>query len=250
MVQHQDSNQEELPFITHLIELRARLLRSIITILTITLILIPFSKELYQLLARPLMAHLPETNSMIATEVTAPFLAPLKLTLAIAFALSIPMLLYQIWAFVAPGLYKNERRLILPLLIASTFLFFLGIAFAYFLVFPLMFGFFTQAAPEGIAVMTDISKYLDFVLTMFFAFGVAFEVPIAAVLLVWVGISSVEGLREKRPYIIVAAFVIGMLLTPPDVFSQTLLAVPMWLLFEVGVWFSQYFVPKKIQIEE
>ncbi|CAB1277572.1 twin-arginine translocase subunit TatC [Candidatus Nitrosacidococcus tergens] len=249
-MQHQDSNQEELPFITHLIELRARLLRSIITILTITLILIPFSKELYQLLARPLMAHLPETNSMIATEVTAPFLAPLKLTLAIAFALSIPMLLYQIWAFVAPGLYKNERRLILPLLIASTFLFFLGIAFAYFLVFPLMFGFFTQAAPEGIAVMTDISKYLDFVLTMFFAFGVAFEVPIAAVLLVWVGISSVEGLREKRPYIIVAAFVIGMLLTPPDVFSQTLLAVPMWLLFEVGVWFSQYFVPKKIQIEE
>ncbi|CAH9019882.1 twin-arginine translocase subunit TatC [Candidatus Nitrosacidococcus sp. I8] len=247
---YQDSNQEELPFITHLIELRTRLLRSIITILAITLILIPFSNKLYQLLARPLMAHLPENNSMIATEVTAPFLAPLKLTLAVAFALSIPIVLYQIWAFVAPGLYKNERLLIFPLLIASTFLFFLGIAFAYFLVFPLMFGFFTQAAPEGIAVMTDISKYLDFVLTMFFAFGIAFEVPIAAVLLVWVGISSVESLREKRPYIIVAAFVIGMLLTPPDVFSQTLLAIPMWLLFELGIWFAQYFVPKKINVEE
>jgi sec-independent protein translocase protein TatC len=237
-------DKEELPLVAHLIELRSRLLRSIITIVIITLALIPFSNDLYHLLARPLMAHLPAANSMIATEVTAPFLAPLKLTLAVAIALSIPMLLYQLWAFVAPGLYKNERRLILPLLISSTLLFFLGIIFAYLVVFPLMFGFFTQAAPEGIAVMTDISKYLDFVLTMFFAFGIAFEVPVATVLLVWAGITNVESLREKRPYIIVIAFVVGMLLTPPDVISQTLLAVPMWLLFEAGLWFSRLFVSK------
>ncbi|BAW79403.1 sec-independent periplasmic protein translocase TatC [Candidatus Nitrosoglobus terrae] len=238
------SDKDELPLIRHLIELRSRLLRSIITIFIITLTLLPFSNDLYHILALPLMAHLPAATSMIATEVTAPFLAPLKLTLAIAIALSIPMLLYQLWSFVAPGLYKNERRLILPLLISSTFLFFLGIAFAYLVVFPLMFGFFTQAAPKDIAVMTDISKYLDFVLTMFFAFGIAFEVPVATVLLVWTGVSNVENLQEKRPYIIVIAFIVGMLLTPPDVISQTLLAVPMWLLFEAGLWFSRLFVPK------
>jgi sec-independent protein translocase protein TatC len=237
-------DKEEQPLVAHLIELRNRLLRSIITILVITLVLIPFSNDLYHLLARPLMAHLPATNSMIATEVTAPFLAPLKLTLAVAIMLSVPVLLYQLWAFIAPGLYQKERRLILPLLVSSTFLFFLGIAFAYLVVFPLMFGFFTQAAPEGIAVMTDISKYLDFVLTTFFAFGIAFEVPVATVLLVWTGITNVESLREKRPYIIVVAFVVGMLLTPPDVISQTLLAIPMWLLFEAGLWFSRLLVPK------
>ncbi|ADJ29831.1 twin-arginine translocase subunit TatC [Nitrosococcus watsonii] len=239
------SGTEEQPLVSHLMELRNRLLRSLIVILVMTVVLMPFANDLYRLLARPLMAHLPETNSMIATEVAAPFLTPFKLTLVTAIILSVPVLLYQLWAFIAPGLYQNERRLILPLLTSSTLLFFLGIAFAYFVVFPLMFGFFTQATPEGVAVMTDISKYLDFVLTMFFAFGLAFEVPVATVLLVWTGITNVERLREKRPYIIVAAFISGMLLTPPDIISQTLLALPMWLLFETGLWFSRLFMPKK-----
>jgi sec-independent protein translocase protein TatC len=237
-------NNEEQSLVSHLIELRDRLLRGIVIVLVMTVALLPFANDLYRLLAQPLMAHLPESSSMIATEVAAPFLTPFKLTLITAIVLSVPVLLYQIWSFVAPGLYKNERQIVLPLVVSSTLLFFLGIAFAYFVVFPLMFAFFTQAAPEGIAVMTDISKYLDFVLKLFFAFGIAFEVPVATVLLVWAGITTVERLREKRPYIIVAAFVFGMLLTPPDVISQTLLAVPVWLLFEVGLWFARLFVPK------
>lgn len=249
MTAPESSDNEEQPLVSHLLELRNRLLRGIAAVLVMAVVLMPFANDLYRLLARPLMAHLPETNSMIATEVAAPFLTPFKLTLVTAIMLSVPMLLYQIWAFVAPGLYKNERRIILPLLASSTLLFFLGVAFAYFVAFPLMFGFFTQAAPEGIAVMTDISKYLDFVLTMFFAFGIAFEVPVATVLLVWAGVTEVERLREKRPYIIVAAFVFGMLLTPPDIISQTLLALPMWLLFEAGLWFSRLFVPKN-SVEE
>jgi sec-independent protein translocase protein TatC len=238
------SNNEEQSLVSHLAELRDRLLRSIVMVLIITLALLPFANNLYRLLARPLMAHLPESSSMIATEVAAPFLTPFKLTLITAIILAVPVLLYQTWSFVAPGLYKNERQLVLPLVVSSTLLFFLGIAFAYFAVFPLMFAFFTQAAPEGIAVMTDISKYLDFVLKLFFAFGIAFEVPVATVLLIWAGITTVERLQEKRPYIIVAAFVFGMLLTPPDVISQTLLAVPVWLLFEAGLWFAKVFVPK------
>jgi sec-independent protein translocase protein TatC len=238
------SNNEEQSLVSHLAELRDRLLRSVVMVLIITLALLPFANNLYRLLARPLMAHLPESSSMIATEVAAPFLTPFKLTLITAIILAVPVLLYQIWSFVAPGLYKNERQLVLPLVVSSTLLFFLGIAFAYFAVFPLMFAFFTQAAPEGIAVMTDISKYLDFVLKLFFAFGIAFEVPVATVLLIWAGITTVERLQEKRPYIIVAAFVFGMLLTPPDVISQTLLAVPVWLLFEAGLWFAKVFVPK------
>lgn len=238
------SGSEEQPLVSHLIELRNRLLRGITAILVFAVVLMPFANDLYRLLADPLMAHLPETTSMIATEVAAPFLTPFKLTLVTAIMLSVPVLLYQLWAFVAPGLYQNERRIILPLLASSTFLFFLGVAFAYFVAFPLMFGFFTQAAPEDIAVMTDISKYLDFVLTMFFAFGIAFEVPIATVLLVRSGITHPDRLREKRPYIIVGAFVLGMLLTPPDIISQTLLALPMWLLFEAGLWLSRLFVPK------
>ncbi|QBQ53744.1 twin-arginine translocase subunit TatC [Nitrosococcus wardiae] len=249
MTTPESSGNEEQPLVSHLLELRNRLLRGIAAVLVLAVVLMPFANDLYRLLARPLMAHLPETNSMIATEVAAPFLTPFKLTLVTAIMLSVPMLLYQIWAFVAPGLYKNERRIILPLLASSTVLFFLGVAFAYFVAFPLMFGFFTQAAPEDIAVMTDISKYLDFVLTMFFAFGIAFEVPVATVLLVWTGVTDVERLREKRPYIIVAAFVLGMLLTPPDIISQTLLALPMWLLFEAGLWFSRLFLPKN-SVEE
>jgi len=232
------------PLISHLIELRDRLLRGILAVLIIAACLLPFANDLYHFLAEPLLVHLPETSTMIATEVASPFLIPFKLTLSLAILLAVPVLLYQLWAFVAPGLYDNERKLVLPLLIASTVLFFLGILFAYYVVFPLVFGFLTQAAPEGVAVMTDISSYLDFVLKLFFAFGLAFEVPIATLLLIWTGVSTVESLAEKRPYIIVGAFVIGMLLTPPDVISQTLLAVPVWLLFELGLICSRW-LPNK-----
>jgi sec-independent protein translocase protein TatC len=246
MTDKQDSGngtpEVEQPFISHLIELRDRLLRAVLVVLVIFLGLFYFANDIYALLAEPLLAHLPEGGSMIATEVASPFLTPLKLTLVTAVFVAIPYLLYQMWAFVAPGLYAHERRLIMPLLVSSTLLFYAGMAFAYFVVFPLVFGFFTAAAPEGVAVMTDINQYLDFVLKLFFAFGVAFEVPIATNLLVWMGVVTPEGLVAKRPYIIVGAFVIGMLLTPPDIFSQTLLAVPMWILFEVGVYFSRHFV--------
>ena len=237
-------SQEQL--VSHLIELRDRLLRGILTVLVIAVILLPFSNDLYHFLAEPLLRHLPESSTMIATEVASPFLTPFKLTLSTAIMLAVPVLLFQLWGFVAPGLYDNERKIVFPLLFASTALFFLGIVFAYYVVFPLVFGFLTQAAPEGVAVMTDISSYLDFVLKLFFAFGFAFEVPIATLLLIWSGVSTVESLGEKRPYIIVGAFVIGMLLTPPDIISQTLLALPVWLLFELGLVCSRW-LPKKIQ---
>jgi sec-independent protein translocase protein TatC len=191
------------------------------------------------------MVHLPADSSMIAIEVASPFLIPFKLTLFLALFISIPYVLYQLWSFVAPGLYKHERRLAAPLLVSSTVLFYAGATFAYFVVFPLVFAFFTGTAPEGVSVMTDISRYLDFVLTLFFAFGAAFEVPVLTVLLVWTGMATQESLRQKRPYIIVGAFVIGMLLTPPDVISQTLLAVPVWLLFELGVYFSGWFIRQR-----
>lgn len=232
------------PLISHLIELRDRLLKAVLVILIITACLIPFSNDLYHVLAQPLLSHLPESSTMIATQVASPFLTPFKLTLSTAILIAIPILLYQLWAFIAPGLYEDERKLVFPLLLVSTLLFFLGILFAYFVVFPIVFGFLTQTAPEGVAVMTDISSYLDFVLKLFFAFGLAFEVPIATILLIRTGVTTVESLREKRPYIIVAAFVIGMLLTPPDIISQTLLAVPVWLLFELGL-ISAKFLPEK-----
>lgn len=234
--------QQQL-FVTHLIELRSRLLRVIAAILLIFLILAPFANKLYVGLAHPLISRLPAGATMIATEVSAPFLTPFKFTLVVAFFLAIPYILYQIWAFIAPGLYRNERAIALPLIVSSAALFYLGMAFAYFVVFPLAFGFLVNTAPAGVTVMTDISKYLDFVLKMFFAFGVAFEVPIAIILVVKAGITTPQALAAKRPYIIVAAFVIGMLLTPPDVFSQTLLAVPMWMLFELGVWLARRFSP-------
>ena len=237
-------SQEQL--VSHLIELRDRLLRGILAVLVIAVILLPFSNDLYHFLAEPLLRHLPESSTMIATEVASPFLTPFKLTLSTAIMLAVPVLLFQLWGFVAPGLYDNERKIVFPLLFASTALFFLGIVFAYYVVFPLVFGFLTQAAPEGVAVMTDISSYLDFVLKLFFAFGFAFEVPIATLLLIWSGVSTVESLGEKRPYIIVGAFVIGMLLTPPDIISQTLLALPVWLLFELGLVCSRW-LPKKTQ---
>ncbi len=236
----------QLPLMSHLLELRDRLLHSILAVLVIAVCLIPFSNDLYHFLAIPLLQYLPESSTMIATEVASPFLAPFKLTLSTAILLAIPFLLYQLWAFVAPGLYDNERKIVYPLLIASTILFFLGLTFAYYIVFPLIFEFLTQAAPEGVAVMTDISSYLNFVLKLFFAFGLAFEVPIATLLLIWTGMSTIESLNEKRPYIIVGAFVIGMLLTPPDIISQTLLAVPVWLLFELGLLVAR-FIPKKTE---
>lgn len=234
---------KEVPFLMHLLELRDRLVKVVLTVLAIFLALFAFANDIYTLLAEPLMRHLP--NGMIATGVITPFLTPLKLTLVVSFFMAIPVVLYHLWAFIAPGLYKNERILVYPLLISSSLLFYAGGAFAYFVVFPLVFGFLTSVAPEGVAVMTDISQYLDFVLSMFFAFGLAFEVPIAVILLVWVGVVTPEALIAKRRYIIVLAFVVAMLLTPPDVISQVLLAVPLWLLFEAGVLVSRLYVRKR-----
>lgn len=244
-----DTELPEQPLLAHLIELRDRMLRIVLVVLAVFVVLFPFANDLYTLLAEPLMAHLPSGSSMIATEVASPFLTPFKLTLIAAIFIGIPVILYQFWAFIAPGLYKHERRMIFPLVVSSTLLFYAGMAFAYFVVFPLVFGFLVSVAPEGVSVMTDISKYLDFVLKLFFAFGVAFEVPIATILLVWMGATTPDKLTAKRPYIIVGAFVVGMLLTPPDVISQSLLAIPVWLLFEVGVIFSRFFVRKSDEEE-
>ena len=232
---------DEQPFISHLIELRDRLLRAILAVLVLFLGLAFYANPIYSYLAGPLLKHLPAGSQMIAIEVASPFLTPFKLVLVVAVFAAVPYILYQAWAFVAPGLYRHERRLILPLLIASTFLFYGGVAFAYYVVLPLIFGFMTTAAPEGVAVMTDITQYLDFILTIFFAFGLCFEVPVATILLIWSGVIKREDMIEKRPYVIVLAFVIGAVLTPPDVVSQTLLAVPIWLLFELGLVFSRFF---------
>jgi len=238
------------PLIAHLVELRGRLIRILAAILVVFLAMFPFANELYSLLAQPLLVHLPEGATMIATQVASPFLAPFKFTLVLSFFAAIPLVLYQVWGFVAPGLYKNERRLVLPLLFASTLLFYAGMGFAYFVVFPLVFDFLVGVAPEGVTVMTDISSYLEFVLKLFFAFGMAFEVPIVTIVLVWTGVTTPDRLASKRSYVIVAAFVLGMLLTPPDMISQTLLAIPMWLLFEMGIVFSRFFVPKQDNEDE
>ncbi len=232
----------EQPFISHLIELRNRLLRVVAFVLVVFLCAAPFANEIYTFLSGPLLQHMPENSTMIATDVASPFLTPFKLALVASIFVSVPVIFFHFWAFVAPGLYSHEKKMVLPLLVASTGLFYLGIAFAYYVVFPLVFGFLTAAAPEGVAVMTDIAKYLDFVLTLFFAFGLAFEVPIVTIILVWTGLASPQSLAEKRPYVIVGAFIIGMFLTPPDAISQTLLAVPIWLLFEMGLLFSRFFV--------
>ena len=233
-----------LPFMSHLIELRTRLLKVVVFVIVVFLALSAYANEIYSFLAGPLMKHMPQNSTMIAIDVASPFFTPFKLALVVAVFISVPVILYQFWAFVAPGLYKRERRMVFPLLIASTFLFYLGVVFAYFVVFPLIFGFLTAAAPTGVAIMTDITKYLDFVLTLFFAFGICFEVPIFTIVMVWTGLITPESLAEKRPYVIVGAFVIGAFLTPPDAISQTLLAVPMWMLFEIGLLFSKLFVRK------
>jgi len=227
------------PLVSHLIELRSRLLRMILWVLGIFLCLFYFSNDIYSLVSQPLQALLPENSSMIATDVASPFFAPFKLTMVVAVLLAMPALLYQIWAFIAPGLYQREKRVVLPLMCSSVLLFYSGVLFAYFVVFPIIFGFFTAVGPEDIQVMTDITSYLDFVLTLFFAFGFAFQIPVAVVLLCWIGITDADSLAAKRPYIVVGCFVVGMLLTPPDVFSQALLAVPMWMLFELGVVFGR-----------
>ncbi|MGB3724577.1 MAG: twin-arginine translocase subunit TatC [Glaciecola sp.] len=226
---------ESSGLITHLIELRSRILKALLAVFVVFLCLFYFAQDLYQYLAMPLIATLPEGSSMIATAVASPFLAPFKLTLVLSFFVAIPFVLYQVWAFVAPGLYKNEKRMIAPLLASSTLLFYAGMAFAYYVVFPLAFMFFNSVAPEGVLVSTDISSYLDFVLKLFFAFGIAFEIPIAVILMCWTGVTTAKKLSKKRPYIVVGAFTVGMLLTPPDVISQVLLAVPMLILFEIGV---------------
>lgn len=232
-------NDKEQPLVQHLLELRRRLLHSLLVIGVVFIGLIWFANDIYQYVSEPLRAHFPEGSTMIATEVASPFLAPFKLTLALSFFLAIPYVLHQVWAFIAPGLYSREKRLTIPLLVASVVLFYLGMAFAYYVVFPLIFAFFTSVGPESVTVMTDINRYLEFVLKLFFAFGLAFEIPVATVLMVWSGITTVERLKAKRPYIVVGCFVIGMLLTPPDVISQSLLAIPMWLLFEAGIVFSK-----------
>lgn len=230
-------------FIAHLIELRKRLVRAIIVLLLAFICLFPFASRLYALLAQPLLAKLPKGGQMIATDVTTPFFVPLKVALMAAFLIALPFILYQIWRFVAPGLYTHEKRLVVPLIFASTLLFFCGMAFAYFVVFPVVFGFITASAPVGVAVMTDIDKYLSFVLTMFMAFGVTFQVPVAVVLLVRMGVVSVAKLREIRPYIVVASFVVGAIFTPPDVVSQLMLAVPLWLLYEAGILVANWTKP-------
>ena len=230
--QQPDTN---MPLVAHLTELRTRLLRCVVAVLVIFAGLFYFAQDIYAIVAAPLRAYLPEGATMIATGVASPFLTPFKLTMVVSLFLSMPVILQQIWGFIAPGLYKHEKRIAVPLLIASVFLFYAGMAFAYFVVFPIMFGFFASVTPQGVEMMTDIGQYLDFVLTLFFAFGVAFEIPVATFLLVWIGLVKVATPRKSRPYVIVGCFVVGMLLTPPDIFSQTLLAIPMWFLFEVGV---------------
>ncbi len=226
------------PLISHLIELRKRLLYCVAHVLFVFLLLVYFSNDIYRLVSLPLIQKLPQGASMIATDVASPFLAPVKLTLMVAVFVSVPMVLYQVWAFIAPALYRHERRMVAPLLISSSLLFYLGVIFAYFVVFPLVFGFFAKTAPEGVVIATDINNYLSFAMTLFMAFGASFEIPVAIILLCWSGIVTPQSLKKKRPYVLVSTFVIGMLLTPPDIFSQTLLAIPMYLLFEVGVFFA------------
>jgi len=231
-------------FMSHLLELRDRLMRAGGAVLVLFIMAAPFANTLYEYLAQPLMSALPEGNSMISTEPHGPFFVPFKFAFAFATAVAMPYLLYQLWAFVAPGLYEHEKRLTVPLLVSSSLLFYLGILFAYFIVFPVIFAFFTSTAPDGVLVMTDINAYLSFVLKLFFAFGLAFEVPVATVLMVRMGMATPESLATKRPYIIVGAFVVGMVMTPPDIFSQTMLAIPVWLLFEAGLYFSRSIKPR------
>lgn len=232
-----------LPLVEHLSELRDRILRALLAILLVFIALYSFANEIYTFVSEPLRQFLPEGSTMIATEVASPFLTPFKLTLVLSIFAAMPILLHQIWGFIAPGMYQQEKRFAIPLLISSVILFYLGIAFAYYVVFPLVFSFFTSVGPSNITVMTDINSYLNFILKLFFAFGIAFEIPIATMLVIRTGMTSAANLASKRRYVIVVCFVLGMLLTPPDMISQALLAVPMWMLFEVGIFFSRWVTP-------
>ena len=240
---------EEASLISHLVELRSRLVKATLAVLAVFICLVPFAQTIFRLVADPLMAKLPEGSTMIATQVASPFLTPFKTTLFVALFFAMPVVIYQLWAFVAPGLYRREKRFAIPMVASSIVLFYCGIAFAYWVVFPLMFAFFSSVTPDGVAMMTDISSYLDFILTIFFAFGIAFEVPIATVMLVATGLTNVESLKRKRPYVFLGAFVLGMLLTPPDVISQTLLAVPIYVLFEAGIFMSRLVLKPKADTE-
>lgn len=234
----QNQVDEGQTLIEHLIELRARILKSLAAVVIIFIPLFYYANPIYAYVSAPLRAYLPKGETMIATQVASPFLAPFKLSFVLAVFIAIPFILHQLWSFISPGLYRNERKIALPLLISSVFLFYCGVAFAFYVVFPIIFGFFTRVAPTGVKVMTDINSYLDFVLKLFFAFGIVFEIPIAVVLLVWSGITTLDALKRKRPYVIVGCFVVGMLLTPPDVMSQVMLAMPMWGLWEIGILFA------------
>ena len=230
---------KEQTFVSHLIELRSRLVKAVVAIIIIMVVQLPFAGKIYTIMARPVMAYLPEGSSMIATGVLSPFLTPFKMVFILSIILAMPFILYQIWAFIAPGLYKHEKRIARPLLISSIFLFYLGCLFAYFVIFPILFQFIPKIAPSGINYMPDMNSYLDIVVRLFFAFGLAFEVPIAVILMILMGMTTPEKLANNRPYVIVSVFVIGMLLTPPDIISQTLMAIPMWLLFEVGIFMGR-----------
>ncbi|MBX2857079.1 MAG: twin-arginine translocase subunit TatC [Cellvibrionaceae bacterium] len=243
----QEEELESQPLVQHLIELRSRLLRALLAVLVVFLALFNFSNQIYDFISEPLQVFLHEDAQMIATDVASPFLTPFKLTIFCSVVIAIPFIFYQLWLFIAPAMYKNEKKLALPLFASSVLLFYLGMSFAYFVVFPLVFGFFTSVAPESVTVMTDISKYLSFVIKLFFAFGFAFEIPVATVLLATAGVISPQNLAKKRPYVVVACFVVGMLLTPPDIISQALLALPMWLLFELGIIFSKIILRNKQQ---
>ncbi len=238
-------DDREQSFLSHLVELRQRLLKALAAVVVVTLVLLPFSGDIYSMLSAPLLAQLPEGSNMVAVQVASPFLTPFKMTLLLGLFLAMPAVLYQLWAFVAPGLYTHEKRITVPVLVSSCVLFYLGCLFAYFVVFPLAFAFFAAVAPEGVTFMPDITHYLDFMLLLFFAFGIAFEVPIVVFILISAGVTSPETLARKRPYVVVGAFVVGMLLTPPDVISQTLLAVPMWLLYEAGIAISKVLLKPK-----
>ena len=244
MKEQKTPEKEEQTLTSHLVELRERLIRTLLIILAIFLCLFYFANDLYTYLSAPLTQYLPENSTMIATDVTSPFFAPFKLAIVLSLYVAMPFILHQFWSFISPGLYKHERRLAIPLLASSIVLFYSGMAFAYFVVFPLMFEFFTSVGPENVTVMTDISSYLNLVLKLLLAFGIIFEIPIATLLIIWSGITTAAALREKRPYIIVGCFAIGMLMTPPDPISQSLLAIPMWFLFEAGLFMSTVFVRK------
>ncbi|HEV7165650.1 MAG TPA: twin-arginine translocase subunit TatC [Gammaproteobacteria bacterium] len=235
--------------IAHILELRRRLLHSVATLLIIFFCMFPFQNRVFEWVARPMLERLPEGSSMIATGVASPFMTPMKLTLVVALFLAVPVFLYHLWRFISPALYKSERRMFLPLLVSSVLFFYAGVAFAYFVLFPVAFAFLTTAAPAGVKVMTDINAYLDFVLTIFFAFGLAFEVPVAIVLMVWAGFVSPRRLKKVRPYALVGAFFVGMLLAPPDVVSMTLLAVPIYLLYEIGMIMARLMVPGSREVD-